>query len=214
MGKIVQDQEFPILTRSRKVSPEVLRILQSLDTWAPKQTRATTEILTQLEEHELRSLPSVVERAFGKDHPEVAKMLHRLAVLYHSQGKLEEAEPVYRRALDSAEKAFSEPAEELGLVMNNFGRLLHEKGSLADAESLFRQSLGVLVDALGPGHPKLGTPLSNLARLHMAQGKKESAEKLLQDALAILESAYGPGHRKVAKAKKMLAGVMREGAGQ
>jgi tetratricopeptide (TPR) repeat protein len=35
----------------------------------------------------------------GKDHPDVATWLNNLAVLYKSQGRYEEAEPLYLRAL-------------------------------------------------------------------------------------------------------------------
>jgi len=39
----------------------------------------------------------VAESTFGPDHPNVATSLNNLAILYHSQGKYAEAEPLYKR---------------------------------------------------------------------------------------------------------------------
>lgn len=41
----------------------------------------------------------VAEITFGPNHPNMAASLNTLALLYHSQGKYAEAEPLYKRAL-------------------------------------------------------------------------------------------------------------------
>ena len=51
-----------------------------------------------------RSL-AILEKALGKDHPDVAASLNNLAFLYYSQGKYDEAEPLFKRSLAIAEKA-------------------------------------------------------------------------------------------------------------
>ncbi len=47
----------------------------------------------------------IYEKSLGKDHPDVAKSLNNLALLYYAQGKYDEAEPMYRRALEIYEKS-------------------------------------------------------------------------------------------------------------
>ena len=42
---------------------------------------------------------SLALKAFGPDHPDVATALNNLALLYQSQGRSAEAEPLYRRSL-------------------------------------------------------------------------------------------------------------------
>jgi tetratricopeptide (TPR) repeat protein len=42
----------------------------------------------------------VVRKRLGEEHPDVATSLNNLALLYYSQGKYEEAEPLYRSALE------------------------------------------------------------------------------------------------------------------
>ena len=194
-------EEFPVLTRSRRISPEILQVLQSIDTWGVRRGRTTGKALTRLDEMTLLTLPEVVERAVGGDHPELVKVLHRLAVLYHARDNPDKAESLYRRALDTAERAFQEPNVEMGLAMNNLGRLLYDRKKFAEAEELCRRAIKVLQQILGAEHPKLATPLSNLAALCLSQDLPELAEDYHEDSMAILEKAHGPEHPKVVKAR-------------
>ena len=202
---MVQGVEFPVLTRSRRVSPEILDMLRSIDTGAGKRSRVSARLLTRLDELTMQTLPEIVERALGTDHPEFAIMLHRLAVLYHSRDNLEKAEFLYRRALDTAARAFEAPEMEWGLMMNNLGRLLYDQKKLAEAERLYQRGLGILQESLGTEHPKLATPLINLAKLYLDQGKQELAENLYADSITILVKAYGPDHPKVLRARNRIA---------
>ena len=49
-----------------------------------------------------RSL-SIYDQHLGADHPDTATGLNNLALLYYSQGRYSEAEPLYKRALTIAE---------------------------------------------------------------------------------------------------------------
>ena len=206
---MIQDEDFPVLTRSRRVSPKILTILKRIDTIIVRRTKATEALLTEIQETELAALPQVVEEVCGPNHPELVKVLHLLAVFYHSLYTLGKAESLYRSALACAERAFPEPNLELGLILNNLGRLLYDQKKLAEAEELYRQSLLVLQKAVGPDHPKLGTPMNNLANLYMDRGELELSKSLQRDSITILEKALGPTHRKVVKAKKRLSHLMQ-----
>jgi tetratricopeptide (TPR) repeat protein len=64
----------------------------------------------------------------GPDHPEVATSLNNLAVLYKRQGKYEDAEPLYKRALRIREKALGPDHPDTATCRNNF-RLFYENGT-------------------------------------------------------------------------------------
>ena len=194
-------EEFPVLTRSRRVPPEVLQVLQNIDTWGARRPRATGRALSQLDAMTLLTLPEIVERAVGSDHPEFFKVLHRLAVLYHSRDDPQKAESLYRRALTIAERAFPEPNTETGLAMNNLGRLLYDRQKYAEGEEFCRRSIKILRALLGDEHPKLATPLNNLAVLCLSQNLPEQAEDYFEDSITILVKAHGPAHPKVTKAR-------------
>ncbi len=48
------------------------------------------------------------KRLLGENHPDVATSLNNLAYLYKSQGRYEEAEPLFLQALAIAEQALGE----------------------------------------------------------------------------------------------------------
>ena len=106
-------EEFPELIRSRMVPPVVIKFLESIETGDSDQIGDASRLSAQFDQATMQTFPEMVERALGSDHPEFAKMLHRLAVLYHSRDNIAKAEFLYRRALDSAARAFPEPAEDV-----------------------------------------------------------------------------------------------------
>jgi tetratricopeptide (TPR) repeat protein len=53
---------------------------------------------------------AIREKALGPDHPDVAKSLNSLALLYAKQGRYADAEPLYKRALAISANAIGAPA--------------------------------------------------------------------------------------------------------
>src|ERR1041384_37503 len=120
------DRMFPVLAQSPITPQHILQILRHVD--PSRQTQGISRKLTQFSELSLKSFPEKVEAILGENHAELAKVLHRLAVLYHQHDDLDTAESLYRRALAAADKTITRSNPELGLIMNNLGRLLHAKG--------------------------------------------------------------------------------------
>ncbi|MBI2819991.1 MAG: tetratricopeptide repeat protein [Acidobacteria bacterium] len=189
------------------IPTEIIRVLQRIDIGSLSVRKTVSRELSQLDEKTLLTLPEIVERALGVDHPELAKALHRLAVLYHSRDNMEKAEFLYRRALDTAERAFSEPNMEWGLMMNNFGRALYDQKKFTEAEVIYKQAINLLRLAIGPKHRKLATPLSNLGNLYRDQNQWELAESMYQSSIVIMVEALGPLHPRVVRAREKLAAV-------
>ncbi|MBV8269757.1 MAG: tetratricopeptide repeat protein [Planctomycetaceae bacterium] len=77
-------------------------------------------------------------------------ILSDLAGLLRDQGRYEEAELLYRRAL--------------GIVytLNNLAGLLRTQGRYEEAEPLYRRALAIYETTLGPEHPQTGTCRVNL----------------------------------------------------
>ena len=115
----------------------------------------------------------------GPDHPDTALSLNNLAVLYDSQGKLTEAEPLYRRALEIRERVLGPDHPDTALSLNNLAVLYQVQGKLTEAEPLYRRALEIRERVLGPDHPDTALSLNNLAVLYDSQGKLTEAEPLL-----------------------------------
>ena len=108
--------------------------------------------------------------------------LNSLAVLYQSQGRYAEAEPLFKRSLAIREKALGPDHPDVGTSLNNLAVLYQSQGRYADAEPLLKRSLAIAEKALGPDHPDVGTSLNNLAGLYQSQGRYADAEPLLSAA--------------------------------
>ncbi len=50
----------------------------------------------------------IIKKTLGDDHPQIAIRLNNLALLYESQGRYEEAEPLYLQALEITKKALGD----------------------------------------------------------------------------------------------------------
>lgn len=71
---------------------------------------------------------------------------------YH-QGRYEEAEPLYERALAIDEKALEPDHPEAATNLNNLAEFYRSQGKYAEAEPLYKRALTIDEKALGPDHP-------------------------------------------------------------
>jgi tetratricopeptide (TPR) repeat protein len=75
-----------------------------------------------------------------------------LGALYKSQGKLEEAEKMYSRALVGKEKAWGPDHTSTLSTVNNLGLLYYSQGKLEEAEKMYSRALVGKEKAWGPDH--------------------------------------------------------------
>src|SRR3990172_10615101 len=81
---------------------------------------------------------------FGPHDSRLTSTLNNLAVLYHTQGKYSEAEPLYRRALAILEETLGATHPSVGQGLNNLAEMLRAQGKHAEAERLHRRALAIL----------------------------------------------------------------------
>lgn len=66
------------------------------------------------------------EKTLDADHPVLAKYYNNLALLYKSQEKYEEAEPLLKRAIRIVEKALPNDHPQLANHYKNYSLFLHD----------------------------------------------------------------------------------------
>ena len=71
---------------------------------------------------------TIGENRYGRDHPSTTFLLDNLAILYMDQGKYEEAEPLYQRALAISEKALGPEHPYTKKTQENYTNLLQKMG--------------------------------------------------------------------------------------
>ena len=73
------------------------------------------------------------------DHPDVAKQLNNLALLCQNQGKYEEVEKYYQRALAIYETKLGQDDPNVAKTKNNLASAFLKQGKYKEAEILYKQ---------------------------------------------------------------------------
>ena len=119
------------------------------------------------------------------DPSQVATDLNNLAVLLRETNRLEEAEPLFRRALTIDEAAYGATHPKVATHLNNLALLLQETNRLEEAEPLYRRMVSIFKcfnDLTGHEHPHWQTALANYSGLLQAMGlPQEDIARRLQD---------------------------------
>ena len=69
---------------------------------------------------------AIREKQLGAEHPHVANSLNSLAILYQSQGKYTEAEPLYQKAIAICSEKLGENHPDTQTVKNNYNLMLSQ----------------------------------------------------------------------------------------
>ena len=107
----------------------------------------------------------------------VAWVLHYLGDLYSDRGKLDEAEKMYRRALEGFEKAWGPEHTSTLDTVNDLGILYADQGKMDEAEKMYNQALEGYKKTLGCEQVKIYPPalttMQNLVLLYKQLGRAE-----------------------------------------
>ncbi|PWU17170.1 MAG: serine/threonine protein kinase [Verrucomicrobia bacterium] len=135
----------------------------------------------------------------AEDDLKVAASLNSLGVALEREGKLAEAEPVYREGLALRHKLQGAENAELAKNLSNLGNLLWRLNRLAEAEAAYLEALSISKKTLGHGSAQVGAITANLAILAATRGKPAEAESLFRQTLALDLKLLGSDHPTIAK---------------
>ena len=139
-------------------------------------------------------LKQMIAWCASNEDNEFASSLNGLAFLYYSQGRYNDAEPLYLQSLDIWKRQLGDDHPDVATSLNNLAGLYESQGRYNDAEPLYLQSLDIRKRQLGDDHPDVATSLNNLAGLYESQGKYSEAENLAKQALVIYQNRLGNEH--------------------
>ena len=148
-----------------------------------------------------------------KENIEFTGSLNGLALLYDSQGRYNDAEPLYLQSLDIRKRQLSNDHPDVATSLNNLAQLYYSQGRYNDAEPLLLQSLDIRKRQLGNDHPHVAQSLNNLAQLYYSQGQYNDAEPLYLQSLDIRKRQLGNDHPHVATTLNNLS-ALYESQGQ
>jgi tetratricopeptide (TPR) repeat protein len=102
--------------------------------------------------------------------------LNNLATQLYAEGRFQEAEALYRKALENWPAETPEALRGRAMATANLGTVLRATGRYADAEPLLLESLKQLETAAGPDSADVAHTLTSIAALYRSQGNLARAE--------------------------------------
>jgi hypothetical protein len=129
--------------------------------------------------------------------------MNNLAWLLEVQGKLAEAETLYRDVLDKRRRILGEEHTRTIASMDILGALLTDEGKFAEAEPLLEAAAEKFRQVKGPTHDDTLIATGKLAALRVRQQKFPEAEAMLLAAASSLEQP-----NRTARAKEVVYGSL------
>src|SRR5690625_7012954 len=97
---------------------------------------------------------------YDENHPEVASVLHTLAIILEEQGMDEEARNMLRRVVEIRRQQ-PEADTNLAANLNNLATMLLRSDSYGEAEEMYREAIEVIRDSWGEEHPYMAYTLKD-----------------------------------------------------
>ena len=125
------------------------------------------------------------------DRPSAASWF---ADFYRDQGRYNEAEKLYERALTGSEERLGATHPNTLGTVENLAIVYQNQGRYDEAEKLYERALSGNEERLGATHPDTLRTVQNLAIVYQNQGRYDEAEKLYERALSGSEEKLGATH--------------------
>jgi tetratricopeptide (TPR) repeat protein len=148
------------------------------------------------------------EVALGFEHAGVAVLTAKLADVYVEQKKLNDAEPLYKRAIAILEKFFGPKDAEVATALVKQARLFSLQGKHIEAERGLWRALEIRQLAFGQDHIDVAECLDTLAEVQQKQANPEQAQRLYQSSISIKEKVLGKDNPRTADTWEKLAYVL------
>jgi tetratricopeptide (TPR) repeat protein len=156
-----------------------------------------------------RRAVAIADASRGERDLPLAMALVQLGDVYRVQGRLAEAEPVFRQALQHYSEANPYIPVRRGTTLLSLSAVLIGQGRFVEAEPICREALTILVNA---GHDERITAMLNLGQAFSGQGKYADAERETRRAVDLLTPRIERGELLGCIALSNLADISRRQA--
>jgi tetratricopeptide (TPR) repeat protein len=148
-------------------------------------------------------------KALGPNHPSVGNDLNALALLYVSQHRYKDAEPLLMRALKIYENSYGNENILVIKAQATLASVEYYLGNIEQAAQLYRTALSNGISTLSNKDLQTARILNELAFLYFQQGKLQEAATFYEWALASTQGAVGDENPLFAACMKDYAQLLR-----
>ncbi|ETI26099.1 hypothetical protein G647_02876 [Cladophialophora carrionii CBS 160.54] len=191
---------------AREMYQQILRIGCIDDTQAIQWKLGLAEVNWHLSNHSESALlyeqvRRIREPQFGADHPDVLHVVEKLALVYRSQARYEEARSMLEHVLESRRKRLGQDdlvtvqaVENLALTINEYGEAENDEALYLEAESLHKLALTHREAQLGADHLDSLWTADSLGTNYRAQSRHQEALEIYERVLKGRTSQLGEDH--------------------
>jgi tetratricopeptide (TPR) repeat protein len=148
-------------------------------------------------------------KALGPTHPSVGNDLNSLALLYVSQRRYKDAEPLLMKAMKIYEDSYGNDNILVIKAQATLASVEYYLGNVEQAAQLYRTALSNGITTLGSKDLQTARILNELAFLYFQQGKLQEAATFYQWAMASTQGAVGEDNPLFAACMKDYAQLLR-----
>jgi len=141
-------------------------------------------------EYYLKSL-DILEKVFGKKHPETAISYYNIGNMYSSKGDYDKAIEYHLKSLGIREKVLGKEHPDTASSYNNLGSVYSDKQDYDKALEYMLLSLEIRERVLGKEHPDTANSYNNLGLSYYDQDDYDKAIEYLPKSLEIKEKISG-----------------------
>jgi serine/threonine-protein kinase len=159
---------------------------------------------------ELLERSLAIKTAAGLENTrEFALTVYELANLRRFEGRFEDSERQFKRALAIQQRIFDGPHKDTAATLTHLAVLYYEMQRLEDSLMLQRRALEMTRAVLGPTHNETADRMNNLALVLQELDRYQEAERYLREALRIRLDVLGPRHPATLVAQYNLGLLLR-----
>jgi tetratricopeptide (TPR) repeat protein len=149
-----------------------------------------------------------VVRGLGETYPSHAQLLRYIATLRHQEGKFEESERLFERALALFRRHLGQEHLEVAETLRGMSWLYLARNNVPAAESRLRQACDIRRAVLGEQHPGYAEGLKDLAIMHLQARNLLASDMYYRQAIDVLRVNPGEDHPDYAMALQGRASVL------
>ena len=161
----------------------------------------------------LKYCKKLAKKLYGTNNPNMSKVIYNIGNVLQKQGKLDEAEAQYKKALEIEIKIYGTKNHlKISSKAHQIGVILQKQGKLDEAEAYYRKALKIKTKVYGTkNHPEIAKTIHNIGSVLQDKGKLDEAKALYRESLEIQTKAYGTrSHLFVAKTIHQIGTIMQD----
>jgi CHAT domain-containing protein/tetratricopeptide (TPR) repeat protein len=140
---------------------------------------------------------SVAATSSSRNESFMIDLFFQRGVYLLGDGRFNEAEKAYQRALEIDEKTSGSHVGTTPAILEGLAAVYRYSGRFDESEILYKRALAIRERTLGPKHPQVATTLNNLAAMYESENRFAEARPLLERAVTINVKQPGGGGPEV-----------------